>query len=259
MPRIPAQASVMLDQLAAGLPLVLHGNLVGIYLYGSLTQRAFNPKRSDIDCIVVTKRDLSDAQFRRLRAWLAGAAKSNPWIARLQMTILIRDEVLLMNSRACLYQFGRLKRIRSDGNPIIWKNVLESGRVIYGPSPRTFVPPITRAILLRALERELGYLREELIDKPRSQWRDMPFYRAYAVMTLCRILYSFSNRAVVSKPRAARWGLKHLPDKFAGLIVQALAHDAGTRAAPLPLPRIRQFVKFAGTQLQADRRRDSKP
>jgi hypothetical protein len=67
MAYIPTQVSALLQDLSAQLPVILGRNLVGIYLYGSLTQRAFNAKRSDVDCIVVTKRDLSDAQFRKVR------------------------------------------------------------------------------------------------------------------------------------------------------------------------------------------------
>jgi hypothetical protein len=31
-----------------------------------------------------------------------------------------------MNARACLYQFGVLNQTRSDGNPIIWMNILKT-------------------------------------------------------------------------------------------------------------------------------------
>src|ERR1700686_3299458 len=117
MTAIPAQVSVLLHDLTAHLRVNLGRNLVGIYLCGSLTQRAFNPRRSDVDCIVVTERDLSDAQFRRLGSWLSGSTKLNPWTARLQMLFLRKNEVFVMNSRACLYQFGLLKRSGSDGNP----------------------------------------------------------------------------------------------------------------------------------------------
>src|SRR5215510_3698869 len=110
MTQIPAQVSALLQDLTARLPVILGRNLIGIYLYGSLTQRAFNPKRSDVDCIVVTQRDLTDVQFRELDAWLVKAAESNSWVARLQMLFLIKNEVLTMNSKACLYQFGILKR-----------------------------------------------------------------------------------------------------------------------------------------------------
>src|SRR5437016_13678567 len=106
MARIPAQVSALLQELTTQLPVVLGRNLVGIYLYGSLTQRAFNPKRSDVDCIVVTELDLSEAQFRKMGAWLKRAAESNPWTTRLQILFLIKNEILNMNSKACLYQFG---------------------------------------------------------------------------------------------------------------------------------------------------------
>ena len=66
MAHIPVQVSALLQQLTARLPIILGGNLVGIYLYGSLTQRAFNAKHSDVDCLVVTHRALSEAQFKKL-------------------------------------------------------------------------------------------------------------------------------------------------------------------------------------------------
>jgi predicted nucleotidyltransferase len=250
MPRVPAQVSALLRALTERLPAILGRNLVGVYLYGSLTQSAFDPARSDVDCIVVTRRELSDAQFRRLEARLAELAGSNPWATRLQMLFLVRDEVLTMNSRACLYQFGILKRGGSDGNPIIWMNVLESGVVLYGPRPELFVPEITRETLFQALVREAGYLREEMTEKPESEWRDVPFYRVYAVLTLCRILYSHGHGRIVSKKRAARWALRNLPEEWHEVITKALEGDG--RRSSLPLPRIRKFIAFAEARLRAD-------
>jgi hypothetical protein len=249
MPRRPTQVTALLHDLAAQLPILLRGNVVGIYLYGSLTQGAFDPKRSDIDCIVVTKRALTDAQFKKLRARLTVSAKSNPWTSRLQASFLLRDKILTMNAPSCLYQFGRLRRSRSDANPIIWMNVLRSGEILYGPSPESFVPPITREILFRALQREVGYLREEIIENPRSKWRAVAFYRAYAVLTLCRILYSSSIGTIVSKVRAAKWATKHLPTQWNDLILQALASDAGNQRARIPIRRIAQFIDFTDAQL----------
>lgn len=251
MARVPSKVSALLRELAGRLPVILGRNLVGVYLYGSLTQGAFDPARSDVDCIVVTRRDLSDAQFGRLGAWLSETAEANPWAKRLQIVFLIRDEVLTMNSKACLYQFGRLARTGSDGNPIIWMNVLKSGVVLHGPRPETFVPPITYEILFEALEREVGYLREEISEKPLSEWRDVPFYRAYAVLTLCRILYSHRKGTVVSKKRAAAWALRHLPGEWHDLIRLALSPDALQAPSPLPLPRIEQFIAFADARLHA--------
>ena len=251
MARIPAQVSALLQELTTHLPVLLGRNLIGIYLHGSLTQRAFKPRRSDVDCIVVTKRNLSDTQFRKLGAWLALTAESTPWAARLHLLFLLKNEVLTMNSKACLYQFGSLKRSRSDGNPIIWMNVFQSGGGLFGPRPESFVPVITPEGLFQALERELGYLRGEISDKPDSEWRDVPSYRAYAVLTLCRILYSFRKGTVVSKQRAAKWAMKDLPEEWNDIILQALEIDETGQPSVISLSMIEQFVDFAHAQLRS--------
>lgn len=219
---LPNEVSFLLDRLSADLPIILGDELTGIYLYGSLTQNAFNPERSDVDCIIVTKSELSGNQFTDLTAFFEEMIQADRWAMRLQATILIRDEVLKMNSPACLFQFGKLTRSGSDGNPLIWLNVLDTGITLYGKPPGSFVPPITKAMVHEALKREARYIRDE-IENPQSTWRDQPKYLAYAVLTLCRILYTDAKGKVVSKPRAAIWSMKKLPDAYHWAICQSLA------------------------------------
>ena len=122
--------------------------------------------------------------------------------------------------------------------------------VRHGLRPETFVPDITRETLFEALVREVGYLREEMIEKQESEWRDVPSYRAYAVLTLCRILYSHEHGTIVSKRRAARWALKHLPERWHEIIVLAL-ECGGASQSNIPLSRIKKFIAFADEQLNA--------
>jgi hypothetical protein len=96
----------------------------------------------------------------------------------------------------------------------------------------------------------VGYLRDE-IGNPKSEWRDVSTYRAYAVLTLCRILYSFRKGTIVSKQRAARWAIKHLPQEWEMIVVQALEGDM-TDASEQPeisLILIEEFIAFADSQL----------
>src|SRR5260221_10208388 len=86
----------------------------------------------------------------------------------------------------------------------------------------TLFRSITWEMFSQALVRELGYLREEICERPQSQWRDVPMYRAYTVLTVCRILYSFSRGLAVSKPRAAKWAIKNLPREWHEVIFPAL-------------------------------------
>ena len=120
----------------------------------------------------------------------------------------------------------------------------QRGLTLYGPDPRSFVPTISPAILHEALVREVGYLREEISLKPQSQWRDRSSYRAYAVLTLCRILYSDVTGALTSKSRAAEWALGRTSDEFHGLI--RLAKDASEDIASgeLSISSIESFIHY---------------
>lgn len=98
---------------------------------------------------------------------------------------------------------------------------------------------------VEALRRELGYLREEIIEKAESEWRDVPMYRAYAVLTICRILYSLEKGTVTSKPKAAKWAIKKLPRQFSGTILTALDFNRDQHDSNIPLERIKAFLTFA--------------
>jgi len=246
MAEIPELAATLLDDIAGEFPTLLGSNLVGIYLYGSLTQRAFDPRHSDIDVIVVTARALSDAQFRRVEAWLAQRADDNPWTLRLQVSFFQQGRLLESTAEpvACLYQHRVLKRCGSDANCIVWRNVLESGIILCGPQAAEFVPRITRAMFEASLRLELNYLREE-IEGADSKWRHRPFYQAYAVLTVCRILYSLTKNKVVAKPVAARWALKSLPEQWHSLIRQALESRELDGIKALPLEEVAAFIEMA--------------
>jgi len=244
MEKIPDEVNSLLEEIAVGFPVLLGENLTGIYLYGSLTQGAFDPGRSDIDCIVVTRGELSDGEFTAVGEWLENSSARNPWTAKLQMSFLLRTQVLVMDSKACLYQFGRLVRCGSDGNPIFWINILKSGVTLYGPPAGEFVPEITPAILHEALVRETGYLRDELRNE-KSEWRDVPKYRAYAVLTLCRILYSRATGEIGSKPEAAEWARAALPLELQEIVDRALKGDS----EEIPLERISEFVELVSERL----------
>ena len=52
-------------------------------------------------------------------------------------------------------------------------------------------------------------------------------YQAYAILTMCRALYTLETGAVASKPVAARWAQAALGTRRAVLIERALAWRPG--------------------------------
>ena len=95
------------------------------------------------------------------------------------------------------------------------------------------------------MKRELDYLRREIITKSQSRWRTVGFYRIYAVLTVCRILYSLRTRTVPSKATAARWAIKRLPANHRHLIRRALQAHNGRGSTALRVADIAGLIEFA--------------
>jgi len=217
---IPKDLSELLQGMAADFAAVLRGNLVGMYLWGSLTYEAFDEACSDVDCIVVTRRDLDDREFSELDEWFTNAAKRNRWVERIDMRFVIDDEFLDKTSRCCgFYPYtGRLIRHGSDGNPIIWMNTGQLGITLWGKEARLVAPSISDQCLNDALLLELQYLNEELRRNSGDRSDKAFVHNAYAVLTACRILYSADQRTLVSKDRAYAWTIQTVPTRWLPVI-----------------------------------------
>ncbi len=64
----PAEVAPLVEALLDGAREALGENFVGFYLCGSLALGGFDPETSDVDVVVVTGRDVSDAEFAALKA-----------------------------------------------------------------------------------------------------------------------------------------------------------------------------------------------
>ncbi len=140
---VPAELSDLLQQMATDLPAILRGNLVGIYLWGSLTYDAFDETCSDVDLVAVTERDLDDREFSNLDAWFK--SNTNRWVRRIDMRLVIDQEFLDKASRCCGFYHYTEKLIRhaSDGNPFIWINVTRSGITLWGKDAKQIAPHVS--------------------------------------------------------------------------------------------------------------------
>ena len=82
----PSNIHEQIEKLLADLKATLSGNLVGIYLHGSLAMGCFNPERSDIDLLAITlrgmpveiKRDIDAGLLRAKRVPRAGLFARGP-------------------------------------------------------------------------------------------------------------------------------------------------------------------------------------
>ena len=218
---IPGELSRFLAGIERDFPPLLGSNLVGIYLWGSLTYNAFDEHHSDLDCIVLTERDLDEREFTGLRHWFHHACETEAWARKLDLRFVINHEFLDKSSRCCQFHSGEFVRTGSDGNPLIWINLKESGITIWGTNAKRIAPDVSAQCLQDALLLELAYLIEDITANAGNASDDAFQHLAYAVLTACRIAYTASHGTLVSKQRAFDWALETLPVKWHPLVIAA--------------------------------------
>ncbi len=245
---IPRDLSDLLQAMATDFPAILQGNLLGIYLWGSLTYGAFDESCSDVDCVGVSRRELDEGEFSALDEWFKNKKGESRWVGRIDMRFVIDGEFLDKASRCCgFYHYtGRLIRHGSDGNPIIWMNIAQSGITLWGTDAKLIAPHVSAQCLNDALLLELNYLKEDLTSNIGDRSDKAFIHNAYAVLTACRILYSAYYGGLASKDEAYNWAAEALPPMWRAVIHAARANrlkNAGSTTAQLEQDAIR-FVEF---------------
>jgi hypothetical protein len=216
-----------------------------MYLDGSLAIGDFEPDKSDLDFVVVTDGDLSAVTFRHLKTMheriATGASK---WTKELEGSY-ISQRALRHERRPAAHPYidrgSTLAMVHHEsGYWVIHRHVLrEHGVVLAGPPPRTLIDPVQPSELREAV---LGILREWWVpmlgDAPLLQ---NGFYRCYAVLTMCRMLYTIRHGAIVSKSVAARWAAEALDRRWTLLIRDALAWS---REVPPDLNETVAYIRY---------------
>jgi predicted nucleotidyltransferase len=215
-------ADRVLAQLVRQLQTVLGPALVGVYLYGSRVWGDFDPTVSDLDLLAVTTSDIDDAQFAALHTMHAGLAAQYPaWDNRIEVAYLSTralDTYRTRPSRIAVISPGEPFHFKPAGHDwlINWYVVREYGRTLLGPAPTTLIAPITHQEFIQTV-------RDHAAVWP--TWIDNTYSRkaqAYAILTLCRALYTVHHGTQPSKPQAATWAATQLP-AWSALIEQALS------------------------------------
>jgi hypothetical protein len=221
----------LLSLFLQGVQAFLGELLVGIYLHGSLATGDFDPLSSDIDFVVVTAEPLPDELLPALAKMHARlVAGGSKWAAKLEGAYISRQALRRyewgQTVCAWLGVDGHFAREPLGNDWVIQSYVIrEHGLIVTGPDPSTLIDPILPEALREA---ELATLRwwwaPQLENSSRLHSRE---YQAYAVLTMCRALYTLHFGTVASKPVAAYWAQMELGKRWAALIQRSLAcHEA---------------------------------
>lgn len=218
-------AAPLVQALHAGAQTALESNFLGMLLLGSLATGDFDPVRSDIDFLVITRAQPNDEQFAHLRA----------------MHTRVRNEALPFagNHEGVYIPLANLRRYRKDdahawlgsdghfawetqgSDWILQRHVArEHGLVVSGPHPRELIDPIAPAERISAAAEILREWWAPKLTDPRDL-HDAE-YQAYAILTMCRARFTLATAEIVSKPSAAQWLSERSDSRTAAAITRAL-------------------------------------
>lgn len=207
---------------------ILGNHLAGIYLSGSLALGDFSPDRSDIDFVVATTGAISEATLAALQDLHARFnAGASPWAGEVEAAYIPLGALRRHDPAAARHphiERGPQERLDWDDLAVDWvlqRHVLrEHGVAVAGPPAYTLIDPIAPDELRRAAASLMDSWWGAMADDPTPLRH--PGYQSYAVLTMCRILYTVECGAVVSKPAAAHRARADLGARWAPLIDAAL-------------------------------------
>jgi hypothetical protein len=105
------------------------------------------------------------------------------------------------------------------------KILRETESALNGPSLRDLIDPVSaedlRAAVLAIID---NWWEPMLAEQSRLQ---NPGYQPFAVLSMCRSLYTMRRGELASKTQAAKWALTTLPAEWASLINHALGWGDG--------------------------------
>jgi len=223
---------------------VLGGNLIGVYVHGSIAFGCFSWDRSDIDFIVVVKAPVSMPLKARLLQVLVDLEGQTP-VKGFEMSVVLekycKDFVYptpyeLHFSNDLLDEYLVDPQVlcddmhKTDYDLAAHFTVINRfGIVAWGLPVQEVFGDVPDADYLDSIRRDVESAAEDVACNP-----------VYVILNLCRVYAYMRDGLVVSKEQGGLWGLDNLPRQYRRVIVAVLDEY------------VSGVVVVAGEALQAD-------
>jgi Domain of unknown function (DUF4111)/Nucleotidyltransferase domain len=215
------EIEALLDRLTDEIRRNANGSLVGLYVYGSLVTGDFDKNRSDIDLLAVLDSYIEDETFGRLERMHVRLVEDHPaWEDRIEVAYVPAPALWnfrTQTSRIAVISPGEPFHLKAAGRDYLlnWYTVREAGATLYGPPPDTLIPKISRSEFVEVVREHAEWWKEQVYEMR------TPGAQSYAVLTVCRALYTYTLGRQASKKQAALWAKAYLP-QWTPLIQQSL-------------------------------------
>lgn len=243
---LPSEVEIYLNLLAGGVSSILGEQLVGTYLHGSAVLGGFNPKRSDLDVLVVVSGTLTPGQKLKLGTDLSSQTLPVPAETLEMSVITLGTAQVPTNQPAYELHINTLDEKAADGSGKSDPDLIlhipvarQSGRILgTGQSPRDVFGVVLRELVLTEMIHELRTAPEAAQVTPQ-----------YLILNACRNIAYLDEGRFYSKMGGGRWFVNHHRELDAEIVEAAIIRQAAPdEAVAIDLG---SAISFAGTM--ADR------
>jgi hypothetical protein len=192
---------------------VFGDKMAGFYLYGSLIWGDFDIVSSDIDTLCAITSEVTPVEIECLRIMHEEIANESPqWRDRVEVHYASLDG--LKNFRKFISKMGNI----SPGEPLHiidagiewldeWYCVQEYAITLFGIDKAEVIPHIEKSEFIQTICDYARSFRERIKASEHCSYS-----QAYAILTLCRALYTLKSEEQISKLAAAHWAMDFLPE-----------------------------------------------
>lgn len=233
-PAVENKMGALRDLLVRSLP-----SLDSVYLYGSVALGDFIEGSSDIDFIAVLLEPPSPSDIETITSVHIEVERAFPE-TDVMGTYLLKDNLgkppEAIGQAVTYYE----KQVHTDGygadlNPVTWWMIKHHGLVVYGspddPGYEIDADRLVRYVLGNMNGYWLGWierLEAELATAVGGEGREiaadqLDFAVEWCALGMLRQLYTIRERDVVSKVGAGYYGIAAVPERWHGLIREAIA------------------------------------
>lgn len=238
----------VLEDIAREYKKILGNNLVGIYIHGSLAFGCFNPNKSDIDFIVVVKKEPILEEKEALIKTLLNLSSKAPKKGY-EMSVVLESvckkfvyptpfelHYSNMHLQSCINNLreycttmkgtdkdlaAHFTIIKEVGYTLIGKPILQ----VFGEVPKE------------------NYLQSIMYDIEEAD-KIIKENPVYIILNLCRVLAFKNQDLILSKEQGGIWGIENLPPKYEVLIDKALENYQGDRIDKFEEALSEEFCKY---------------
>ena len=237
------------DRFTASSAAILKENLAGVYLHGSAAMGCYQPKKSDLDFLIVVNGLMTDETKRDYMDMVISLDREAPGKG-IEMSVVTRDVCNpFVYPTPFLLHYSRMHTAwyRKDPEDYIRKmngtdrdlaahfTVIRSrGRCLYGLPAGEVFGEVPDRDYLDSIRNDVSAAEEEITENP-----------MYLILNLTRVLAYLKEGKVLSKQEGGAWGMENLPEEYRPLIRSALheyAEGADVSYDPEPAKRYAAYM-----------------